>query len=99
MNNTALAGIVVGNPIVFIFDEHPCAVGCRRDCRFPFSSTNDFDAAMINGYFTNPFLAFLADSFVDFSLGMIWVLSYNESRPITTVCMWGDERERSYSVI
>ena len=87
MNNAALAGVVVGDPIVFVFDEHPGAVGCRRNRRLPLSPADDFDAAMINGYFTNPFLAFLAESFVDFSLGMIWVLSYNESRPITTVCM------------
>ena len=49
MYHAALAGVVVGNSVIFIRDRLPRSVGRRRDRRFTFAMAYDFDAQMVDG--------------------------------------------------
>lgn len=48
MNNAALAGVVVGNSVIFVGDGFARPVCRRRNCGFSFAPADDFNAAMVD---------------------------------------------------
>ena len=58
MNNAALAGVIMDDPIILVFDEYPGAVSRRRDCRLAFPSADDLNAQVIDCQCCNSFADF-----------------------------------------
>ena len=56
MDYAALAGVVMGNSVIFVCDGFACPVCRRRYCGFPFAPADDFNAQMVDCYGLASFL-------------------------------------------
>ena len=48
MDYAALAGVVMGDSVIFVCDGLPCPISGGGNCGFAFPSADDFNATMID---------------------------------------------------